>query len=102
MFIINKRIYKEIEEDLNINKDYNNGNLTNWANQGVLLLNTALTVRQSHAGSHTKQWIEFTNQIIKYINQHSEGIIFLLWGNHAKKYKSFIDLNKHHCLRSFC
>lgn len=95
-----KRIYKEIESDLNIAKDYNNGDLTNWAKQGVLLLNTALTVREGNPGSHSKIWIEFTNEIIKYINEHSEGIVFLLWGNHAKKYKSFVDLNKHYCLEA--
>jgi uracil-DNA glycosylase len=95
-----KRIYKEIETDLNININKNTGDLTRWANQGVLLLNTALTVRQSKPSSHSKYWIKFTDLIIKYINQNSDKLVFLLWGNHAKKYKEYLDLEKHYILEA--
>ena len=95
-----KRIYQEIETDLNIQMNKNNGDLTSWANQGILLLNTSLTVRQSKPSSHSKYWIKFTDLIIRYINQNSEKIVFLLWGNHAKKYKNYIDSEKHYVLEA--
>ena len=94
-----KRIYKEINEDLKIETP-SNGDLTFWSQQGVLLLNTALTVRQNKPNSHSKIWKTFTTLIINYINNNTENIIFLLWGNHAKSYKKLINLDKHHCLES--
>lgn len=65
--------------------------------QGVLLLNTALTVEHGKAGSHAKLWQEFTEQLIKDINR-KDNIVWILWGNHAKKYKKFIDNNTHYLI----
>lgn len=94
-----KRIFKEINEDLKIETP-NSGDLTFWSQQGVLLLNTALTVRQNKPSSHSKIWKTFTKLIINYISNNADNIIFLLWGNHAKSYKKIINLDKHHCLES--
>ena len=95
-----KRIYQELETDLNINIDKTSGDLTQWAKQGILFLNTALTVRQGKPASHSKYWIQFTNLLIKFISEKHNGLIFLMWGNHAKKYKSIIDEKKHYFLES--
>lgn len=87
-------IYKEIKDDigeLNCNND-----LTEWANQGVLLLNSALTVRQSCAGSHLKIWKEFTDNIIRDISNSTTGIVFLLWGKYAQSKIKLINDNKDH------
>lgn len=93
-------IFKEISTDLQ--KDYpESGNLEKWAKQGVLLLNATLTVRAHKAGSHQKKgWEIFTDEVIKQISNHSENVIFLLWGGFAKKKKKLIDINKHHVLES--
>ena len=95
-----KRIYKEVNIDLYDNssipkKDYISGDLTHWANQGILLLNTALTVRQAKPNSHSNIWKNFTKNIIKFISNNCENIIFILWGNHAKSYKQYMDVSKH-------
>lgn len=80
-----RNIYKEIEEDLGI-KMSANGNLKSWAKQGVLLLNTVLTVRHNEAKSHqNKGWEIFTDQVIKSLNKLNSPIVFILWGNDAKK-----------------
>ena len=95
-----RNIYKEIESDLAINMT-NNGDLTSWANQGVLLLNTVLTVREGEADSHQKKgWEEFTDLIIETINREKEKIVFLLWGSKAKKKTKNIDRNKHFVLEA--
>lgn len=65
------------------------GNLYNWARQGVLLLNTALTVRKGEEESHLKIWSEFTKEFIKYITNKKEDLVFILWGNKAKSYKKY-------------
>ncbi|MCF8714386.1 uracil-DNA glycosylase [Joostella atrarenae] len=93
-------IFKELETD--INKDYpESGNLESWAEQGVLLLNATLTVREHDAGSHQKKgWEVFTDTIIKTISDNREDIIFLLWGGFAKKKIKLIDTKKHHVLTS--
>jgi uracil-DNA glycosylase len=83
-------IYKELKNEFNI-KIPDHGDLTSWSNQGVLLLNTALTVREHCANSHSKFWQPFTNNLIKYLSDQG-NIIFILWGNHAKEKKKFIDL----------
>ena len=76
-----------------------NGNLDSWAKQGVLLLNTTLTVREKRAGSHQKLgWELFTNSIIKKISDEKEGIIFLLWGAFAQKKSEMINPKKHYIL----
>jgi uracil-DNA glycosylase len=95
-----KNIYKEIASDLDYPQDkYNlslpHGNLTSWANQGVLLLNAALTVLQGNSGNnHMKVWESFTNAIIKYIADNLDGVVFILWGNYAKSKASLIANNK--------
>lgn len=88
-------IFKEIQDDLNI--DYPlNGDLSRWAKQGVLLLNATLTVRKSDPGSHQKRgWETFTDAVIKLISQKKENIVFLLWGGYAKNKIKIIDTNKH-------
>ncbi len=93
-------IFKELESD--ISKSYpESGDLTQWAKQGVLLLNATLTVRAHQAGSHqNKGWEEFTDSVIRLISQHKSGIVFLLWGNYAKAKAKLIDTNKHHILYS--
>ncbi len=74
----------------------NHGNLTAWAEQGVLLLNTVLTVQQGLAHSHAKLgWETFTDKIIEQINQHNQGCVFMLWGAHAQKKGRNIDNEKH-------
>lgn len=93
-------IFKELESDLHIPIAIS-GNLERWANQGVLLLNATLTVREGEAGSHQNRgWEAFTDAIIKKINDEKEGVVFLLWGSYAKKKGIFIDKNKHHVLES--
>ena len=93
-------IFKEIEQDINI-KNKKNGNLTEWAQQGVLLLNCILTVRRNMAGSHqNKGWEIFTDQVISLISKNKHGIVFLLWGNYAKEKSKLIDQTKHHILYS--
>ncbi len=93
-------IFKEIEIDLG--KSYpQSGNLEKWAKQGVLLLNTTLTVRAHQAGSHqNKGWEQFTDAVIKCISHNKSNVIFLLWGGFAKKKASLIDASKHHILKS--
>lgn len=90
-----KNIFKEIESDLSI-KCLPNGNLSRWAVQGVLLLNTVLTVRQNLPNSHkNKGWETFTQEIIKLVNQKKEQVLFVLWGNNAKVFLPLIDKQKH-------
>lgn len=93
-------IFKEIEKDLGIPYP-KSGNLMRWANQGVLLLNATLTVKESQAGSHQKKgWEQFTDAVIKLISNKKEHIIFLLWGGFAKQKSKIIDNTKHHILTS--
>lgn len=88
-------IYKEINAELGI-KPKNSGDLTGWAEQGVLLLNAVLTVRAHQANSHKgKGWEYFTDSIIKKISDEKEGVVFLLWGANARSKKPLIDSNKH-------
>ena len=93
-------IFKELKNDLSIDP-HTNGDLTRWAEQGVFLLNTVLTVEASNANSHKKiGWQEFTNAVIKIISDQNNGVIFLLWGNQAITKKKIIDQNCHHILES--
>lgn len=88
-------IYKELYSDLNI-MPAKQGCLINWAKQGVLLLNSILTVENGIAGSHhNKGWEKFTDQVIEILNQQNNQIIFLLWGNYAGKKCQAIDTTKH-------
>ncbi len=93
-------MYKELNTDLNLPIP-NHGDLTDWANQGVFLLNASLTVLARQANSHQKiGWQKFTDAVIRTLSQKREGIIFLLWGGFAKKKASLIDKSKHHVLTS--
>lgn len=93
-------IYKEINRDLNIPVAIH-GDLTNWADQGVFMLNAILTVVESKPGSHANiGWQTFTDNVIKKISDQKHGIVFLLWGNFAKNKKSLIDSSKHFILES--
>ena len=95
-----RNIYKEIHRDLGIEKP-NHGDLTNWAKQGVFLLNAMLTVEARQAGSHKKiGWQKFTDAVIKTISSRREGVVFMLWGNFAKNKKVLIDEMKHYVLES--
>jgi uracil-DNA glycosylase len=77
------------------------GDLSHWANQGVLLLNATLTVRANQAASHQgKGWEKFTDQVIRHLSDEFEGIIFLLWGGYARKKVALIDTYKHYVLES--
>jgi uracil-DNA glycosylase len=88
-------IYKELVQEYNIPIP-KSGNLTRWAEQGVLLLNATLTVEHSLAGSHqNKGWEIFTDAIIRAINDHHSHIVFMLWGSYAQKKGAFIDRTKH-------
>ncbi len=94
-------IYKEIESDIGVGMPSRYGNLTKWAQQGVLLLNAFLTVRANEPASHSKiGWENFTNAVIKKISDEKKGIIFLLWGKFAQEKQVLIDETKHHVLKA--
>ncbi|MGR5064149.1 uracil-DNA glycosylase [Photobacterium sp. DNB22_13_2] len=94
-------MYKELITDIDGFTPPNHGFLQGWAEQGVLLLNTVLTVEQGNAHSHAKiGWEVFTDRLIEVIDQHCEGVIFLLWGAHAQKKGKKINTERHHVLRS--
>ena len=93
-------IFKEIESGLGIPQP-SSGNLTRWARQGVLLLNATLTVRAHQAGSHQKKgWEEFTDYVIKVLNNEKNNIVFFLWGAYAQKKGESIDRSRHLVLES--
>lgn len=93
-----RNIYREIETDLGIRMS-GRPNLESWARQGVLLLNSSLTVEAGLANSHKDiGWHEFTDAVIRYLSSQREGIVFLLWGNFAKAKASLIDTTRHHVL----
>lgn len=93
-------IFREIQEDLN-HPVPKTGNLERWAEQGVLLLNATLTVRQGEAASHQgKGWEKFTDAVIQKVSDQKEHVVFLLWGGFAKKKGASIDRSKHEVLES--
>ena len=95
-----QNIFKEIHDDLGTPIP-TTGNLTRWAEQGVLLLNATLTVRAHQAGSHQRQgWEEFTDAAIRALAENREHLVFILWGSYAQKKGAFIDRNKHLVLTS--
>ena len=95
-----KNIYKELHDDCGCYIP-NNGYLKKWADQGVLLLNTVLTVRAHQANSHQgKGWEEFTDAAIRVLAEQKEHLVFILWGSYAQKKGAFIDRNKHLVLTS--
>jgi len=94
-------IYKEIQRDIGIAMPKEYGNLTNWAQQGVLLLNAALTVRDGEPFSHAKfGWADFTDSVIQKISDKKKGVVFLLWGKFAQDKQVLIDETKHHVLKA--
>ena len=96
-----QNIYKEIHSDLG-KPIPTSGDLTRWAKQGVLLLNATLTVRAHEANSHQALgWQNFTDAAIKALNKNHEHIVFMLWGNNAKKKKNLIDINRHCIIESY-
>ncbi|RLD69659.1 MAG: uracil-DNA glycosylase, partial [Bacteroidetes bacterium] len=93
-------IFKELQADLSIAIP-KHGTLDKWADQGVLLINATLTVRDSQAGSHQKHgWETFTNRVIEVVSQEKSGVVFLLWGRFAQAKESLIDSSKHLILKS--
>ncbi len=94
-----KNIYKELYDDLGITKT--TGDLTSWANQGVLLLNSVLTVLKDTPTSHSKiGWQEYTDAIIKKLNEREKPIVFILWGNYARSKKNLITNKRHYIIES--
>ena len=94
-----RNIYKAIRHDYPDYQPPEHGDLMHWAEQGVLLLNTVLTVEEGKAHSHASWgWERFTDSVIEKINEHCEGVVFLLWGAHAQKKGALIDRQRHHVL----
>lgn len=95
-----KNIFKEIESDLGIRMS-GSPNLRPWAEQGVLLLNSVLTVRAGQPASHSRiGWQTFTDAVIKTISDRCEGVVFLLWGNYARSKAVLVDKSRHHVLEA--
>ena len=96
-----KNIYKELYDDLHIQKDITNGDLTPWVKQGVMLLNTCLTVEKDKPNSHKNLgWHTFTDEVIKKLNEREDPIVFILWGNNAREKKKYITNNNHLVIES--
>ena len=95
-----QNIFKEIHDDIGTPVPMS-GDLTRWANQGVLLLNATLTVRAHQAGSHqNKRWEQFTDAVIHRLAQERENLVFILWGSYAQRKGEFIDRSRHLVLQS--
>ena len=95
-----RNMFKELKDDLNVDAP-GHGTLTHWAEQGVLLLNTVLTVRHKEPNSHKKQgWETFTREVVKQLGQGDNRLVFLLWGGPAKKMSKYIDTKKHIIIES--
>ena len=91
-----KNIYKELAEDIEGFEIPSHGDLSSWAEQGVLLLNSVMSVEEGESGSHAKQgWETFTDAVIEKLNAEREGIVFMLWGNYSKKKGKKIDRDRH-------
>jgi uracil-DNA glycosylase len=96
-----RNIYKELSTDIPGFQIPGHGDLTEWAGQGVLLLNASLTVQAGMAGSHQKKgWEEFTDNVIKTISDKKDGVVFILWGAFAQAKAELIDQKKHHIIQS--
>lgn len=93
-------IYKELEDDIHFQRP-KHGDLIEWVNEGVLLLNTSLSVEKGHAGSHkTYGWENFTNSVVEILNRDHNNLVFILWGKHAQQKGSKIDKTKHLVIES--
>lgn len=90
-----KNIYKNLEKFDHVDKKPSDGNLESWAKQGVLLLNTALTVPAGKANAHARVWRDFTDEIISQLSKQLDNVVFILWGANALKKLSLIDTDKH-------
>jgi uracil-DNA glycosylase len=96
-----RNIFKAIKQDYPDYEIPTSGDLSHWAEQGVLLLNTVLTVEQGKAHSHASWgWEKFTDAVIEQVNNHCSGVVFLLWGAHAQKKGALIDRTRHHVLEA--
>ena len=96
-----KNIFKELVSDVSDFKTPPHGNLTYWAQQGVLMLNSTLTVRAKLPGSHQKAgWQNFTNEVITALSNQKKAMVFILWGKFAQAYKPLIDIKKHLVIQS--
>lgn len=92
-------IYKELEDDIGTNRE--NGDLSDWAKQGVLLLNTSLTVVEGQPSSHSDiGWGVLTNEVVRFLSEHYEHLVFILWGKHAQQKAIYVDGSKHLIIRS--
>lgn len=94
-----RNIFKELKDDLG-GELRTNTDLSDWAEQGVLLLNTSLTVIEGQANSMAKLWEPFTDAVIRLLNEQDHPIVFVLWGNNARKKKSIIDASRHYIIES--
>ncbi|HBD02111.1 MAG: Uracil-DNA glycosylase [Microgenomates group bacterium GW2011_GWC1_46_16] len=96
-----QNIYKEIESDTGKPPSQKDGDLTKWAQQGVLLLNATLTVRAHQAGSHQNLgWEQFTDAVVRVLSQQKQNLVFILWGAYAQKKGAVIDESRHLVIRS--
>lgn len=96
-----QNIYKELKADIAGFEIPNHGHLTQWADQGVLLLNATLTVEAGQAGSHhNRGWENFTDRVVQVLNEEKSGLIFVLWGSPAQRKCAHVDAKKHHILRA--
>ena len=96
-----KNIYKELKTDLNIEKDMLDGNLLPWVKQGVMLLNTGLTVEKDKPNSHKDLgWHTFTDSVIQKLNEREKPLVFILWGNNAREKKKYITNPQHLIIES--
>ncbi len=96
-----RNIFRELESDLGKPVVHKTGDLERWAKQGVLLLNATLTVRARLSASHSnKGWEQFTDAVIRALSEKKENLVFILWGNYAKKKGAHIDRSKHHVIES--
>lgn len=95
-----KNIFANLKKYKHIKEIPKNGNLMHWACQGCMMLNTSLTVQHGHANSHAKVWQPFTDNVIEYISNSCEHVVFVLWGSNALSKLDMIDTDKHHVIIS--
>lgn len=94
-----KNIYKEVIA-CGYKVNPKSGDLSKWANQGVFLINTALTVQQGKPNSHSKEWVKFTEKLFSFINEKVKHSVVIMWGNHAQSYEKYFDSSRHKIMKS--